>query len=102
RHVVYRDLLSFPTRRSSDLKGLTEAKRVLAVLSPEFLQSEYTAAEWQAAFAKDPTGELGHLVPVRVAHCKPEGLLMARTYIDLVDRKSTRLNSSHVKISYAV
>src|SRR5690606_39352449 len=29
-------------------------------------------------------------------------LIQSRSIIDIIDRKSTRLNSSHVKISYAV
>jgi len=37
-----------------------------------------------SAFAKDPSGELGLLIPVRVAECEPPGLLRARIYIDLI------------------
>jgi hypothetical protein len=37
-----------------------------------------------AAFATDPTGELGLLVPVRVQDCQPPGLLASRVYVDLV------------------
>ena len=36
-----------------------------------------------AAFATDPTGELGLLVPVRVQDCQPPGLLASRVYVDL-------------------
>src|SRR2546427_6452017 len=42
-------------------------------------------------------GHLHHLVGMRVVH---EGAGAARR--ELVDRKSTRLNSSHSQISYAV
>jgi hypothetical protein len=65
-------------------EGTTEWNRILAVLSPRFFESKFTSAEWSSAFAKDPTGELGLLIPVRVAECEPPGLLRARTYIDLV------------------
>jgi formylglycine-generating enzyme required for sulfatase activity len=65
-------------------KATTKASRTIAVLSPEFLEAKFTTAEWQAAFARDPDGELGLLVPIRVTECKPEGLLKARVYIDLV------------------
>src|SRR6202140_3966761 len=61
-------------------EGATECNRILAVLSPCFFESKFTSAEWTSAFAKDPTGELGHLIPVRVAECEPVGLLHARTY----------------------
>lgn len=64
--------------------GTTEWSRILAVLSPHFFESKFTSAEWTSAFAKDPTGELGLLIPVRVAECEPPGLLRARIYVDLV------------------
>jgi hypothetical protein len=38
----------------------------------------------RTAFASDPDGEQGRLVPVRVADFAPEGLLATRIYIDLV------------------
>jgi hypothetical protein len=34
---------------------------------------------------KDPSGELGRLVPMRVQECEPPGLLASLVYIDLVD-----------------
>src|SRR5690606_41316587 len=76
-----RDLHSFPTRRSSDLAGLREgfpeACLNALLLAPDGLYvicSAGSAAPPLAAFAARGFG----------------------------DRKSTRLNSSHVKISYAV
>jgi hypothetical protein len=65
-------------------EGTTEWSRILAVLSPRFFESKFTSAEWSAAFTKDPTGELGLLIPIRIAECEPPGLLRARTYVDLV------------------
>jgi len=61
------------------------AGRTIAVLSPAYFGSAFSEAEWRAAFVKDPTGELGLLVPVRVQPCEPPGLLASRVYIDLVD-----------------
>jgi tetratricopeptide (TPR) repeat protein len=60
------------------------AQRTLAVLSPAYFGSKFGEAEWRAAFARDPTGELGLLLPVRVQDCQPPGLLASRVYIDLV------------------
>ena len=65
-------------------RAAASADRTVAVLSPAYFGSRFGAAEWRAAFAADPTGELGLLVPVRVADCRPPGLLRARVYIDLV------------------
>jgi tetratricopeptide (TPR) repeat protein len=61
------------------------AGRTIAVLSPAYFGSAFGEAEWRAAFVKDPTGEAGLLVPVRVQPCAPPGLLASRVYIDLVD-----------------
>ncbi|OYV06518.1 MAG: hypothetical protein CFE26_05870 [Verrucomicrobiales bacterium VVV1] len=65
-------------------RALKRSTRVLAVISPDYMASNFCAPEWQAAFAEDPTGEKGILVCVRVADFKPDGLLRGRTYIDLV------------------
>jgi tetratricopeptide (TPR) repeat protein len=61
------------------------AGRTIAVLSPAYFGSNFGEAEWRAAFAKDPTGELALLVPVRVQEVQPPGLLASRVYVDLVD-----------------
>jgi len=60
-----------------------DAERTIAVLSPDYLATFFTQPEWAAAFAKDPTGEKGSLVPVRVRACDIEGLLGQIVYIDL-------------------
>src|SRR3712207_8481251 len=46
-------------------------------------------------------GDLGGVVVVRVAG-RPAGVVADRVEVAGVDRKSTRLNSSHANISYAV
>ena len=61
-----------------------KSARTIAVLSPHFLESEYTASEGAAAFAADPTGQKRKLVPVRIMDCEPEGVLSQIVYIDLV------------------
>ncbi|MBC7930021.1 MAG: toll/interleukin-1 receptor domain-containing protein, partial [Rubrivivax sp.] len=43
-----------------------EAERVIAVLSPDYLTAEFTQPEWAVAFGKDPKGEKGLLLPIRV------------------------------------
>ena len=61
-----------------------DAERTIAVLSPDYLTARFTQPEWQAAFAQDPTGEKGLLLPIRVRRCDPPGMLAPRVYIDLV------------------
>lgn len=66
-------------------KAATEATRTIAVLSPDYLQSQFTAPEWAAAFLKDPMGEQRILIPVKVRPVELTGLLKAIVYIDLLD-----------------
>ena len=65
-------------------EGTSKARRTIAVLSPDYLSSQFTASEWAAAFAQDPIGDKGLLVSVRVRECEPKGLLPQIVYIDLV------------------
>jgi tetratricopeptide (TPR) repeat protein len=65
-------------------EAASTCERTIAVLSPHYLSSKFTAPEWAAAFAVDPTGKERTLVPVRVAPCEPQGLLGPIVYIDLV------------------
>jgi tetratricopeptide (TPR) repeat protein len=67
-------------------EAATIATRTIAVLSPDYLNdAPYSAAEWMAAFAQDPTGKNATLLPIRVRECNPPGLLKAIVYINLVD-----------------
>src|SRR5207253_10432663 len=81
RRVARRARHSFPTRRSSDLEG--RARGVSVVHSGTKEEEEIRAADRNDARASNPRACCS--IP---AHLK--------------DRKSTRLNSSHVAISYAV
>src|SRR5690242_1889710 len=66
-------------------QGVARADRTIAVLSPAYLSSAYGQAEWQAAWAGDPTGEQGKLLVVRVADCERPGLLAGVVGVDLFD-----------------
>ena len=66
-----------------------QAERTIALLSPTYLRSGFTQAEWAAAFKQDPTGAKGLLLPVRVRRCQPEELLGPIVYIDLVGLDET-------------
>src|SRR5436309_15855983 len=80
------DLHSFPTRRSSDLRREKESQQL------------QRSAEFPLPFADAPV----------LASPKPPtqpllpSVTVAPPTVVVPDRKSTRLNSSHVKISYAV
>src|SRR5260221_7370696 len=63
-----------------------ETKQTVAVLSPDYVNALYTYSEWAMAFAEDPKGEKGILLPVHVRDCRDQltGLLKQIVYIDLI------------------
>src|SRR5207253_10933488 len=92
-HCPLRDLHSFPTRRSSDLLAGRLDLRGLPIVT---IDGE-NARDFDDAVLVEPAGQ-GFRLTVAVAdvaHYVPAGS-------PGLDRKSTRLNSSHVAISYAV
>src|SRR5690606_40999246 len=95
-----RDLHSFPTRRSSDLDAVERGLDV-AVAGDRLAD----AAGTDQAVGGHRALRAGDPVQLRlVFRAQGHGdLLLQPGGVGLVeDRKSTRLNSSHVKISYAV
>ena len=65
-------------------EAAANCERTIAVLSPDYFVAEYSAAEWAARLAEDPSGKEAGLVTVRVKECDPPGLLKAISYIDFV------------------
>ncbi|HSE24429.1 MAG TPA: TIR domain-containing protein [Pyrinomonadaceae bacterium] len=63
--------------------AVVESDFTIAVLSDEYQQAPFSQAEWAAAFASDPVGNLSKLVPVRIKPCEPKGLLAQIVYIDI-------------------
>jgi tetratricopeptide (TPR) repeat protein len=65
-------------------KAIKETERIIIVLSQDFLNSDFTAPEWAAVFAQDPTGAKGKILPIKVRECRPDGLLAPINRIDLI------------------
>ncbi|MFD4578035.1 toll/interleukin-1 receptor domain-containing protein [Streptomyces sp. NPDC058417] len=65
--------------------ALTVSERLVVVLSPAYLASGFTAAEWSAVFRRDPTGSKGLIVPVKTERFEVTGLLGPRVYIPVFD-----------------
>lgn len=63
--------------------GTRRAARTVAVLSPDYLASQYGSAEWQAAWAANPDGSDRRLLTVRVRECERPGLLAGVVGTDL-------------------
>src|SRR5205814_8359537 len=85
-YVTHRDLHSFPTRRSSDLSA-SRRDSIRASPLPATLISAISRSTEGPSSVKSCTLCTG----TRRDNCADQG-----------DRKSTRLNSSHLGISYAV
>lgn len=75
-------------------RAVQTCDRTLAVLSPDYLTSIFTAPEWAAAFGADSTGFQQKLVPVRVRDCKPDGLLSNIVYIDLLNLNAEKASKA--------
>src|SRR5690606_42043408 len=100
-YVAYRKLWSFPTRRSSDLKAVAASPDGVAGASarplvplPVLAHPANRTAHSAAVSGRSILASLD--IRTTLAR-RPGGGQPPK-----VDRKSTRLNSSHVKISYAV
>lgn len=65
-------------------KAANDTRKTVIVLSDHYLQATYTQPEWTAAFVEDPQGDQRKLIPLRVAPCKPTGMLRPLIYADLV------------------
>ena len=63
--------------------GVRDAARTIAVLSTDYLKSVYGSAEWQAAWAADPSGAARKLLVVHVSDCDRPGLLAGVVGFDL-------------------
>src|SRR5690606_39888721 len=96
----YRTFRPLPPRRSADLLPAYEAVQRAVALAGK--ASDVERALIQALtrrYAKDPKANRAALDS---AYARAMGEVASRWPEDATDRKSTRLNSSHVKISYAV
>src|SRR5204863_9711588 len=100
-YADHRDLPSFPTRRSSDLCfELPQPFRDFMFSSPREVK---LSKPWPIP-ADSPPGAAGLRAYRLGADDFSKGFFTAHSGIwrRALDRKSTRLNSSHVEISYAV
>src|SRR5690606_40340978 len=97
---TFRDLHSFPTRRSSDLvcDGVCRSQPVYDFKFNCFRGGH--GGNRSGGFSGQPAPFINEFVLVSQSACSTPGNTGPIKFWE--DRKSTRLNSSHVKISYAV
>src|SRR5699024_12143653 len=100
-HAETRALYSFPTRRSSDLMLFIEngAGKSIRLQGAFVSDEEIERVTNHARSIAEPNYlfEQDQLLEKMTIDEEEDELLQ-----DVIDRKSTRLNSSHVSISYAV
>src|SRR5690554_7691156 len=89
-----------PLLSSSRHSALTPSSRFTRLEDPETLLQGFRADEQIHHFAARLQGPASTAFPEGLEGREPE--LTEAANINVVDRKSTRLNSSHVRISYAV
>src|SRR5690606_39825854 len=96
------DLHSFPTRRSSDLTASSQADLREAIMQERRVELAFENKRWH-----DLTRTDTYLEVITAFGARAKANPKAYYYQDgwtfrshALDRKSTRLNSSHVKISY--
>jgi hypothetical protein len=65
-------------------RALATCRRTIGVLSPHYLTSLFTQAEWTAAYRQTLLGHPRAFIPVRVEDCEAGPLLGPVVYIDLV------------------
>src|SRR5207302_7056581 len=98
---IPRVLHSFPTRRSSDLR-LPLVKESLRMLVEQLGPHDTVAIAVYAGASGTVLEPTNDKAAIRAALDRLEAGGSTNGAAGVRDRKSTRLNSSHVKISYAV
>jgi hypothetical protein len=90
-HKTVLQAWDFKTGQNFVLKmheATSQARRTIAILSPEYLAAKFTQSEWSSAFACDPEGTNGKLIPIKVKPVDVTGLLKSIIAIDLTGLSS--------------
>ncbi|MET0753913.1 MAG: toll/interleukin-1 receptor domain-containing protein, partial [Pyrinomonadaceae bacterium] len=70
-------------------EALKNTKQVIAVLSDEYLKSDFAQSELNAALVNDPLGVKRSLIPVHIRECETDAMLQGRIHIDLAGKDET-------------
>src|SRR5690606_40100374 len=95
-------LCSFPTRRSSDLSFVLPIGSTVNMDGTSLYQAVAVVFLAQMHFIDLSFGQQATIVLTATLASIGSAAVPSAGLVMLIDRKSTRLNSSHVKISYAV
>jgi len=75
-------------------EGLRKAKKVIPVLSPHYMESDWCQAEILDTLWNDPLNRFNRIVPVRIAHCEIPNLQRALSYIDCVPNETVGIQQT--------
>ena len=82
--------------------ALNESKVFVAVYSWQYAHSDRWPAEWHTAYVKDPLGEKGLFIPVRIEAVQKEGLLLPFESVDIFgmneEQAGNKLRGSMLKV----
>ncbi|MDE6016578.1 MAG: toll/interleukin-1 receptor domain-containing protein, partial [Acetatifactor sp.] len=67
-------------------EALLECKRLIVILSQNYLKSKWCEAEWTSKLAEQIESNERRIIPIRVEPVDLKGLLSPIVYIDIVDK----------------
>jgi hypothetical protein len=80
-------------------EGVERAARTVVILSEEYVRSVVGAAEWRAAWSKDPSGRDRILLVARVVPCEPPGLLGQVIPFDLFEMTEEAVRDELLRVA---
>lgn len=69
-------------------QAIEDCQKTIVILSDDYLKAKEQQPEWAAAFIQDPNSSERKLIPIKVAHCHPKGILRGISQISLIGLES--------------
>lgn len=78
-------------------EALLECKRLIVILSQNYLKSKWCEAEWTSKLAEQISSKERRIIPIRVEPVDLKGLLSPIVYIDIVDKSEAKAKEEILK-----
>lgn len=69
-------------------QAIEDCQKTIIILSEDYLKAKEQQAEWASTFIQDPISSERKLIPIKVAHCHPKGILGGISQINLIGLES--------------